>query len=232
MDKQAHWCHCWRNEVTQEWMIHPTKSLMDVVASETQEHLATLHSWGGKKKKGPNSWTHFCQRHPAHRWLWFQIKSRRCAERFLKTHVFTNAFSLPLYFQLSNLSSALLYWLASERRQRTGEGPNYILHRIQFCCDGEEQYIPMADLSLGYNLPLWEWKLSTSVIGWGFPSGSDGKESTCSPEDPGSIPGLGRSPEEENGYPLLYSCLENSMDRAVWQAIVHGVAKSWTWLSD
>ena len=129
MDKQAHWCHCWRNEVTQEWKIHPTKSLTDVVASETQEHLATLHSWGGKKKKGPNSWTHFCQRHPAHRWLWFQIKSRRCAERFLKTHVFTNAFSLPLYFQLSNLSSALLYWLASERRQRTGEGLNYILHR-------------------------------------------------------------------------------------------------------
>ena len=38
------------------------------------------------------------------------------------------------------------------------------------------------------------------------------------------IPGLGRSPGEGNGYPLQYSCLENSMDRGAWQATVHGVA--------
>ena len=50
--------------------------------------------------------------------------------------------------------------------------------------------------------------------------------------DPGSISGSGRSPGEENGYPLQYSCLENSMDRGDWQATVHGVAKSWTRLSD
>ena len=42
--------------------------------------------------------------------------------------------------------------------------------------------------------------------------GSDGKVSTCSVGDPGSIPGLGRSPGEGNGNPLQYSCLENSMD--------------------
>ena len=47
----------------------------------------------------------------------------------------------------------------------------------------------------------------------GFPHGSDGKESACSAGDPGSIPRLGRSPGEGKGYPLLYSCLENSMDR-------------------
>ena len=47
----------------------------------------------------------------------------------------------------------------------------------------------------------------------GFPSSSDGKESACNAGDPGSIPGSGRSPGEGNGYPLLYSCLENSMDR-------------------
>ena len=40
------------------------------------------------------------------------------------------------------------------------------------------------------------------------------------------IPGLGRSPGEGNGYPLKYSCLENSMDRGAWQAEVHGVAES------
>ena len=44
----------------------------------------------------------------------------------------------------------------------------------------------------------------------GFPGGSNGKESACSAQDPGSIPGLGRSPGEGNGNPLQYSCLENS----------------------
>ena len=63
---------------------------------------------------------------------------------------------------------------------------------------------------------------------WGFPGGSDGKESACHAGNPGSIPGWGRSPREGNGYPLHHSCLENSMDRGVWQAIVHGVAKSRT----
>ena len=37
-------------------------------------------------------------------------------------------------------------------------------------------------------------------------------------EDMGSIPGLGRAPEEGNGYPLQYSCLKNPMDRGAWQA--------------
>ena len=46
--------------------------------------------------------------------------------------------------------------------------------------------------------------------------------------DSGLIPGLGRSPGEGNGNPLQYSCLENSMDRGPWQAIVHGAAKSGT----
>ena len=48
----------------------------------------------------------------------------------------------------------------------------------------------------------------------------------------GSVPGLGRSPGEGKGNPLWYSCLENSMDREVWQATDHMVAKSWTRLSD
>ena len=39
------------------------------------------------------------------------------------------------------------------------------------------------------------------------------------------IPGLGRSPGEGNGNPLQYSCLEMSMDRGAWQAIVHGVSE-------
>ena len=48
----------------------------------------------------------------------------------------------------------------------------------------------------------------------------------------GSVPGLGRSPGEGKGNPLWYSCLENSMDREVWQATDHMVAKSRTRHSD
>ena len=65
-----------------------------------------------------------------------------------------------------------------------------------------------------------------------FPSGSDGKESACNAGDPGLIPGLGRSPGEEKGYPLQYSCLGNPMDEGVWWTTVHGVARSRTQLSN
>ena len=44
----------------------------------------------------------------------------------------------------------------------------------------------------------------------------------------GSIPGSGRSPGGEHGNPLQYPCLENPMDRGVWQATVYRVTKSWT----
>ena len=43
--------------------------------------------------------------------------------------------------------------------------------------------------------------------------------------DSRGIPGLGRSPGKGNGYPLQYSCLENSRDRGAWWATVHGVTK-------
>ena len=60
----------------------------------------------------------------------------------------------------------------------------------------------------------------------GFPDGSDGKESACNAGDLGSIPGMGRSPGEVNGYPVQYSCLEDPMDRVAWQAIVRGITES------
>ena len=58
-------------------------------------------------------------------------------------------------------------------------------------------------------------RLSTEI---GFPAGSDGKESTCNARDCGLILASLRSPEEGNGNPLQYSCLENSMDRGAWRA--------------
>ena len=58
-----------------------------------------------------------------------------------------------------------------------------------------------------------------------FSGSSVSKESACSAEDPGSVPGSERSPGEGNGNPLQYSWLENLMDRGVWQATVHKVPR-------
>ena len=66
----------------------------------------------------------------------------------------------------------------------------------------------------------------------GFPGSSDGKESACGAGDPCSAPWLEKSLGEGNGNQLQYSCLENPMDEGAWQVTVHGVAKSWTRLSD
>ena len=89
--------------------------------------------------------------------------------------------------------------------------------------------------SMGSQRVRHDW---AAVLSWtedgctlGFPGGSDGKESACSAEEPGSIPGSGRSSGEGNSNPLQYCCLENSMDREAWWATVHGVAKCQTWLN-
>ena len=69
----------------------------------------------------------------------------------------------------------------------------------------------------------------------GLPQWLSGEESACSAGnsgDAGSIPVSGRSPGGINGNPLQYSCLENSTDRGAWRAIVHGLAKSQTQLSN
>ena len=68
----------------------------------------------------------------------------------------------------------------------------------------------------------------------GYPCGSAGKESSSTGDigDISLIPGSGIYPNVGNGNPFQYSCLENSMGREAWQAIVHGVAKSWIQLSE
>ena len=101
------------------------------------------------------------------------------------------------------------------------------------------------------NLPVWPWvcylapsrnlpcspapkgnPFRGNLSGILFPGGSYGKESACNVEYPGSIPGLERFPREGNGYPLRYSCLENSRDRGAWRSTVHGVTKSQIGLSN
>ena len=85
------------------------------------------------------------------------------------------------------------------------------------------------DLAQQMNLIIFlfrvEWRLAFVFYGLSKPTqhSSAGEGSTCNAGDLSSIPGLGRSPGEENGYPLQWFDLENSMD-----CIVHGVAKSQT----
>ena len=63
---------------------------------------------------------------------------------------------------------------------------------------------------------------------WGFSDDSDDKESAFNAGNPGSIPGLRRSPEEGNGNLFQYSCLKSPMDRGIWWATVQRVAESVT----
>ena len=101
----------------------------------------------------------------------------------------------------------------------------------------------VSELYISYSgkllvLLLVEYRVGCVHCHSGFPGGSDDKESACNAEDLGFIPGSGRSPGEGTGYPLQYSCLENSMGRGAWWVIVDGVAKSripltfWLFLSD
>ena len=69
--------------------------------------------------------------------------------------------------------------------------------------------------------------LSMNILG--FPAGAVAEKPLANAgdsRDAGSVPGLGRSPGEGNGYSLQHSCLESSMDRRAWWATVHGVAKT------
>ena len=74
--------------------------------------------------------------------------------------------------------------------------------------------------------------LIISSLSFGFPGGSEVKASAYNAGDPGSIPGLGRSPGEGNDNPLQYSCLENPMEGGAWWATVHRVPKSRTQFED
>ena len=70
------------------------------------------------------------------------------------------------------------------------------------------------------------FELAAIFHSFGFPGGSDGKESAYNAGDPGSISWSGRAPGIGNDNPLQYSCLENSMDRGAWWDMINGVAKS------
>ena len=93
---------------------------------------------------------------------------------------------------------------------------------IQVCCEAAETRQCFTSAKTG-----WGRKQSLGKKYTGLPWSLSGKESTCDAGDLGSVPGLGRSPGEGNGYPLQYSCLDNPIDRGAWWATIHGVMKSW-----
>ena len=86
------------------------------------------------------------------------------------------------------------------------------------------QSINMVHFLVNSSLISQSFVISFRVIG--FPGSLDGKASAYNVGDPGSIPGSGRSLGEGNGNPLLYSCLENPVDRGAWWGTVHGVTKN------
>ena len=96
--------------------------------------------------------------------------------------------------------------------------PAYLTYKQGYCCSVAQSYPTLWLHGLQHT------RLSYSSVD------SDDKESAWNSRDLGSVPELGRSPGEGNGNPLQYSCLENPMDRGAWWAIVHGVAKSLTWV--
>ena len=75
--------------------------------------------------------------------------------------------------------------------------------------NGYLYYLPLC-----MSVPVSKFPLYVTPVLLGFPGGSDSK-SACNAEDPGLIPVLGRSPGEAHGYPLQYSCLENSMEEGI-----------------
>ena len=89
---------------------------------------------------------------------------------------------------------------------------------------------PRFDSWVG-KIPWRRHRLPTPVF-LGFPGSSDSKESAWNAGDLGLIPELGKSPGGGHGNPLQYSCLENPHGQRSQQVAVHGVAKSWTRLSD
>ena len=81
---------------------------------------------------------------------------------------------------------------------------------------------------MGTSTDLYHINVCSSFVGLGFLGGSVVKNLPANAGDAGLIPGLARFPGEGNSHSLQYSCLENPMDKGLWQARTHATAKSWT----
>ena len=149
--------------------------------------------------------------------IWDTTNSRRTEK---KVHAYSQppiraqsakgtALRLPSISGLSGGSLAIVNDLAAR-------SPDH-LDRLGFRLGGSASHnsIPSQSHQADHGFP------GALGIPQGFPGGSAGNESACNMGDLGSVPGLGRSPGEGDGYPLQYSSLENSME-----CVVHGVTES------
>ena len=140
-----------------------------------------------------------------------------------RTEHYTVSFSLCAHAGQGGFTSRVGLWAA--------------VRHTSFHCTSQMMWLFSFLTNSGLRQPFikqaYQCQFSNSIILYvGSPGGLDSKESACSAEDPGSTPGRGRSPGEGNGHPLQCSCLESPVDRGTWGAIVHGVTKSRTRLSD
>ena len=157
---------------------------------------------------------------------------------FLSNRVFSNESVLPIRWPK--------YWSFSFSICPSNEYSGLISFRIEWFDLLAVQGIPKSLLQHHSSKVLILWRLTFFVVQLSYPymttgktialtrwtfvgkvmyllfnmlsrfGDSDGKKSAYNVGDPGSIPGLGRSPGEGNSNPLQYSCLENPMDRETW----------------
>ena len=124
--------------------------------------------------------------------------------KFIICRVLNYIFFLALFeYQTCNQTLGLSFNTTSFKgtfRNTLGQNWEYVYNNFQ----------NLFNSALYYN---WLHRYVSLAINRDFPGGSESKESSHNAGDPDSIPGLGRSPGEENGYLLQYSCLENYMDR-------------------
>ena len=114
------------------------------------------------------------------------------------------------------------YCLYVESKKKKGYTWTYLRNRLR-STDVENKFTVTSGVGGRENL---RWRLVCTHLG--LPCSSNTKESACNAEDPGLIPGLGKSSEEGNGNPLQYYCLENPMDTRAWKSTVRGTVKSRT----
>ena len=204
-------------------------------------HQHLRHSCLGQRE---TTWGNRATEHslpcPSHGYVWFPTehswRGRFSAEIFRDMHrklCCTGGWMIKWSPAVRREAPSFLHGTQKRGRQRTRNHKDLSSRRIMFFPRAGVNNSPWGNhLQWCCQSQRKEWSFTDEVDDFSFPGGSDSKESVCNAGDPGSIPGLGRSPKKGNGYPLRDSCLENSTDRGTWLAIDHRVANSQTQLSN